>query len=391
LICAAAANRNIAREKHSMLESSIQLGRILGIRVGIHYTWFIIFALISLSLSTHFQHVNPDWSATSAWATAIITSLLFFASIVLHEFGHSIVAMAHGIPVQSITLFIFGGVAQTTRDAQTAKSEFWIAIAGPVVSLLLAGIFLLLGGFLTKFSAQAGQAAHWLATINFMVAIFNMIPGFPLDGGRVFRSLVWGATHDANKGMRWAVNAGKLVAYAMMGFGFFIVITTGYVINGLWLGLIGWFLLTAAEASGRQYALDHMIRGGHAQEVMESELPVVPADLSVAQWVDDYVLGHGARAFLVEEDNHVIGLITLSDARKIERERWDATGITEVMTPRARLHTVPPHATLPQIMQAMQRYGVNQMPVAASSGEILGWIDRDRLLTALKVYAEVSR
>lgn len=374
-----------------MLESSIQLGKILGIRVGIHYTWFIIFALVSFSLAMNFQQTNPDWTATTAWGTAIVTALLFFVSIVLHEFGHSIVAMAHGIPVQSITLFIFGGVAQTTRDSDTARGEFWIAIAGPVVSVLLAGIFWLLSGFLNQFSAEAGQAAQWLAFINLMVAVFNLIPGFPLDGGRVFRAIVWGLTRDASKGMRWAVNAGRLVAYGLMAYGFYIVITTGYVLNGLWLGLIGWFLLTAAEASGRQYALDHMVRGGHAQDVMVTELPVVPTNLSVEQWVNEFVLGHGTRAFLVEEENRIIGIVTLNDARKIPRERWAGTGITEVMTPRSKLHTVPPHATLPQVMQAMQRYGVNQMPVAAASGEVLGWIDRDRLLNALRVYAEMSR
>jgi Zn-dependent protease/predicted transcriptional regulator len=373
-----------------MLESTFPLGRILGIRVGVHFTWFIIFALISFSLSAHFQSVNPEWTAGTAWLTAIITSLAFFASIVLHELGHSVVAMAHGIPVRSITLFIFGGVAQTARDASTARAEFQIAIAGPVVSALLGAAFTVAGNVFGPAGEPLGAACKWLGTINFMVAGFNLLPGFPLDGGRVLRAAVWGLTRNAARGMQWAVASGKLVAYALILLGFFVVLNTGYIIDGLWLALIGWFLLTAADASARQYAMDHLTRGGHAADIMETDVPLVQAGLTVQSWVDDWVLTHGSRAALVQENDDIIGLISLSDCRKLPREGWAGTGITEIMTPRGRLHTVATQATLSQVLQAMDRYSVNQVPVV-DNRRVVGWIDRDRLLRAFRVHIELGR
>jgi Zn-dependent protease/predicted transcriptional regulator len=316
--------------------------------------------------------------------------LLFFASIVLHELGHSVVAISYGVPVNSITLFIFGGVAQTARDADSAAAEFWIAIAGPLVSLVLAGLFYVAGNIFGATHAQANAALGWLATINLAVAVFNMLPGFPLDGGRVFRAAVWGFTRDAARGMQWAIRSGKLVAYGLMLLGFFVAVSTGLLLDGAWLALIGWFLLTAAEASGRQYALEHIGRGGRARDVMDPDVPLIPAGLSVQQWLDEHVLTHGQRSFLVQENDQVVGLVSLTDTRKLPRDRWHGTGIVEIMTPRNRMHTVPPTASLAQVLQAMERYGVNQLPVA-DGREVMGWIDRDRLLRAIRIHAELGK
>jgi Zn-dependent protease/predicted transcriptional regulator len=372
-----------------MLESSFKLGRILGIQVAVHYTWFIIFALISFSLSSYFQNTHPDWSPASAWMTATVTALLFFASIVLHELGHSIVALGHGIPVHSITLFIFGGVAQTERDADTARTELLIAIAGPIVSLVLAVLFLGLQLAAEPLHEPTAVALNWLSTINLMVALFNLLPGFPLDGGRVFRALVWGITRDAGRGMRWAVASGKLVAYLMIGGGALIILSTGMLIDGLWLAMIGWFLLTAAEASGRQFLLDHLRRGGTAGEIMDVEVPSVPADRSVQEWVDDFVLAHGRRSFLVKDDHKVLGLVSLSDVHRVERNQWPRAQITEIMTPLAQLHTVKTDTPLPEILKRMEHYAINQLPVT-EQGKVTGWITRDRLLRALNVHAELG-
>ena len=195
-----------------MLQSSLRLGTVAGIRIGVHYTWFIIFFLISFSLYTFFRQQHDDWSANLALATAVITSLLFFASIILHELGHSIVAIARGIRVASITLFIFGGVAQTEKDSDSAATEFWVAIAGPLVSFFLAGMFYVLGILFGSYSEAVAESLAWLASINLMVAIFNLIPGFPLDGGRVFRAVIWGLSGNATKGMNWAVISGRVAA-----------------------------------------------------------------------------------------------------------------------------------------------------------------------------------
>ncbi len=373
-----------------MLESSIPLGRVLGIRVGVHYTWFIIFALVSFTLSRHFHELHPDWGVATLWLTALVTALLFFASILLHELGHSVVAIRRGIPVHSITLFIFGGMAQTKRDADTARTEFWVAIAGPLVSLALAGLFYLLSDLLTPYAEEVGLACDWLASINLMVALFNLLPGFPLDGGRVFRALVWGITGDGIKGMYWAVNAGKAVAYGLMGLGFVTVVTTGLLVNGLWLALIGWFLLQAAEASGRQYMLNRLSANVRAENVMQVDVPVVPDSLSVQQWIDDYVLAKAQRAFLVRDDGRIIGLISLSDCNKVAREQWPSTGITAIMTPREKLLSVLPQTDLMLVLEMMDNYSLNQIPVMQRE-QVMGWIDRDRLLKALRIHEEVGR
>ena len=245
-----------------MFESSLQVGRVAGIRIGIHYTWLIIFLLMSSSLYIAFKQEMTGWSDITAMLTAAITSIVFFASIILHELGHSIVAIRNGINVRSITLFIFGGVAQTEKEADRAIVEFKIAIAGPAVSLALAFLFLMLRNLLTQPGSPFFVAFDWLATINLIVAVFNLVPGFPLDGGRVFRALVWGISGDEAKGMRVAVMGGRLVAYGLMGWGLYSTYLTGNFINGIWLVGIGWFLLSAADSSSAPRPLT---RGGRVE------------------------------------------------------------------------------------------------------------------------------
>jgi len=373
-----------------VLDQTVQLGRVLGIRVGLHYTWFLIFALISFSLASHFQVAYPDWSATAAWATAIVTALLFFASILAHEFGHSVVALAYGVPVHSITLFVFGGLAQTGRDAPSARAEFSIAIAGPAVSLLLAGVFSVLGKISGGADGYAATAFDWLATINLAVAIFNLLPGFPLDGGRVFRAIVWGATGSTQKGMRWAVASGRTVAYGMILFGLYLALAKGDLADGIWLALIGWFLLNAAESSRRQFALGHAANAARARNIARTDVPRVAADTTVQDWIEHDVLARGERAFLVEDGARVAGLVSLSDAARLPREDWPATPVAHIMTPAAALDSVGADAPLGQIIQLMDARNRNQVLVI-DGGKLIGWIDRDRLLRAVKVYTELNQ
>ena len=371
-----------------MVNYSFKLATVAGIRIGIHYTWFIIFALITLSLSASVAADYPALTYTQSIAWAVITALLFFASIVLHELGHSLVAIARGVPVRSITLFIFGGVAQTERDADSAATEFLIAIAGPLVSLTLAAVFHLLSGLLKPVYAPAATASDWLSFINLTVALFNLLPGFPLDGGRVFRALVWGVTHNAAKGMRWAVVGGKLVAFGFILFGLLLALY-GQLVNGLWLAAIGWFLLNAAESSGRNFALERLLQGVRVGEVMRHGVPQVSGGMTVAQWVDDYVLATGQRAFLVVDDGQTVGLVTLSDSRKLPRDRWPSTPVRAVMTPQRQLHQVQPSTGVAEALRIMERHSVHQVPVA-QDGVIVGWIDRDNLLRIIRLRAEAE-
>ncbi len=372
-----------------MFENAIRLGTVAGIRIGVHYTWFIIFLLLTSTLHSSFTHEHPDWSRSVSLITSVVTALVFFASIVLHELGHSIVALKRGISVRSITLFIFGGVAQTEQEAESAQTEFLIAIAGPLVSVSLAALFYLLSLWMAPVNEVASEALDWLATINLLVAIFNMVPGFPLDGGRVFRALVWGFTGDANKGMSWAVLAGKLVAYMLMGMGVMTAIQTGYLLNGVWLFGIGWFLLIAAQASGQAFTINRVFHEINARELMEADVPTVPAAVSVNKWIEDYVFAQGVRAFLVTEGEELVGLVTLSDSQKISRDKWADTSVVAVMTPVRQLKSVRADTDISSVLQLMAAHSLNQVPVIEEN-QIIGWITRDRLIQILKLHNEAG-
>jgi Zn-dependent protease/predicted transcriptional regulator len=373
-----------------MLESSFRLCTVAGIRISVHFTWFIVFFLLSSSLFAVFREAHPEWSGSAVLLTALMTTLMFFISIILHELGHSLVAIARGIQVHTITLFIFGGVAQTEKEADTAATEFRIAIAGPLVSFALAGLFYLLKLLLSPYSETATEALDWLTTINLVVAIFNLIPGFPLDGGRVFRALVWGITGNAVKGMQWAVVGGKIVAYGLMFMGMMTVLLTGLLINGLWLMGIGWFLLAAAEGSKRAYFTERLASHVPVGDVMQKDVPTIAADTSILRWIDERMLLTGQRSCLVIEDGQTVGLVTLSDVIKCLRAQWPSTPVREIMTPVKSLYTVKPSSGMLEVLQIMRQHDINQVPVV-DEGTIVGWINREHLLKILELHTLIER
>jgi len=372
-----------------MLESSFQVGRVAGIRIGIHYTWLIIFFLMNTSLYFVFRQELVVWSYSSAILTALVTSTIFFISIILHELGHSIVAIRNGISVRSITLFIFGGVAQSEKEADSAIVEFKIAIAGPAVSLLLAGIFFALRDLLGHIGAPLYVSLDWLATINLIVAIFNLIPGFPLDGGRVFRSIIWGITGDEAKGMRLAVAGGRLVAYGLMGMGMYSAIQTGNILNGIWLIGIGWFLLSAAESSARAFSQSRIFKRLSIRELMNRNVPRIQKDKTIRQWVSEKVLPELNRAALVEDQGAVVGLVSLSDTHKIPENDWDSHKVAEIMTPIASLRWVALNGNSEDVLRAMQERSINQVPIVDGE-EVVGWVDRETQIHAISVYSEAG-
>jgi Zn-dependent protease len=373
-----------------MFQSALLIGRVRGIRIQVHYTWLVIFALLSVSLVANFRLNHPEWSEGATYAAAITGVLLFFGSILLHELGHSLVALARGIPVRAITLFIFGGVAELEKDSETARDEFWIAIAGPLVSVGLGILFLLLGGILGPFSEPVGVTLGWLAFINLAVAAFNMVPGFPLDGGRVFRAVVWGATGDADKGMRYAVAGGRFTALALFGLGILLGFGYGQIVGGIWFVAIGWFLMNAAESSGRSYTYRAALAQARAGDLLRGSPPTVRGSATLEAWVRDGVLAQGDRAALVlDEGGEVAGLITLSDARKVPHDRWPATPVTAVMTGRPAIRSVSTETGLAEVLELMARHGLNQVPVE-EEGAFVGWLDRDRVLSALRIRLELG-
>jgi Zn-dependent protease len=370
-----------------MIGQSVRLGKIWGIPIGINASWFIVFVLLTLSLVTQFAQLHPRWSAAYHYTLGALTSLLFFTSVLLHELGHSAVAVRKGIPIHSITLFVFGGVAQLGKEPDRPRTEWQIAIAGPIVSFALSLVFGVVGVLATGRSEGLQELGQWLGVINLRLALFNLLPGFPLDGGRVFRALVWGQTGDFTRATRIAADVGKGVAYLFILGGIWLGLG-GALVQGLWIAFIGWFLLSAAEMSVQQLALKQALAGLHARDVMTPECPRVPAHLSLSQLVEEYILSSGRRCFVVTVSGQLLGLITVHQVKNIPRPDWPHTTVQQVMIPLAQLRWVAPEAEVDEVLALMDDGDVGQVPVVRD-GQLLGLIGRDHLLRVIRARLEL--
>lgn len=367
---------------------TIPLGRLFGIPLELDYSWFLIFVLLTWTLAvSYFPGEFASWPRTEYWFVGAITAVMLFVSVVLHEFGHSIVAQRFHIVVRRITLFIFGGVSEITADPPSAAAEFWIAIAGPIVSIALAGVFALLRPAVT--AAQPLLAlAKYLAYINATLAVFNLIPGFPLDGGRVFRAIVWGVTHDLRRATIIAANVGRFIAFGFILVGVWQVLN-GNLGGGLWIAFIGWFLESAAVSQIQQQTLTRLLQGHPVREAMNAKFPIVPADETLQQLVDEKILAGGGRSFVVESGGEPIGLLTLHQVREVPRERWDATRAQDRMIPLAEVHTIRPEQGLIEALKEMDSDGVNQLPVMLG-GRVVGLLSRESVITYLRNAQELG-
>jgi len=374
------------------MNAQVKLGRLAGISIGLHYSWFIIAFLIALSLAQHFRTVAPQWSSGSVWLAAIVTSILFFLALLLHELAHSLLAKARGLRVRAITLFALGGVSQIESEAPDAKSEFWIAIAGPITSVVI-GLLLLggarLSGWLpgTEAATPVTSVMVWLGYINVMLAIFNMIPGYPLDGGRVLRAVIWWITGDAGRSTRASAGVGQVVAFLFILSGLFrFFVGAGF--GGLWLAFIGWFLLDASRASYVQVELLAGLRNRKVSDFMDRDCPTVPSHLSLQDFVDHFMLRTGRRCYLVVQNDRVTGLITPQEVTKVDRASWSQTSVQSAMRPVTQLQTVVPDTPVVQALEIMSREDINQLPVI-SDGRLAGVISRSHVLSFLKTRAEL--
>ena len=377
------------------MHAQIKLGHIFGIEIGLHYSWLIIALLVALSLAAQFHAANPAWGEGTIWATAIATALLFFVAIILHELSHSAVAKLRGLPVRSIVLFALGGVSQIEKDAPDAKTEFWMAIVGPIASLVIGAVCLgaavLLGWTPTaKASAPSTPLTAmlmWLGVINISLGVFNLVPGFPLDGGRVLRAIVWWITGNGARATRIASVVGQLVAFGFIVFGIFRFFG-GAGFGGLWLAFIGWFLLDAARASYAQVAISEALRGLRARDVMTNDCPVVSSSDNLQTVVEEHLLRTGNRCFIVEEQGHTVGLITPHEIKTVPRNRWPYTTVDQVMRPLDQLHTVHPETSVATALEVMGRDDVNQLPVM-DDGHLAGMISRSHILQVIRSRAEL--
>ena len=364
----------------------------MGVSIGLHYSWLIIALLITLSLAGQFREHNPAWTERAIWATAIMTALFFFASIVVHELSHATVARAGGLPVRSITLFALGGVAEIEREPAEAKTEFWMGIVGPITSfvigLICLGIAYALGWERTAFPTTPLLAMlMWLGYINIMLALFNMIPGFPLDGGRVMRAIVWWITGDPKRATRIAATVGQLIALGFIVVGVFRFFG-GAGIGGLWIAFIGWFLLDAARGSHAQLAISTALGGLQVADVMSQDYQAVDGHSNLQTFIDEQLLRTGRRCFLVTENGRIDGLITARDVSNIERVRWPSTTVADVMQPLNRVRTVTPQTPVSDALDIMAREDLSQLPVVVD-GELAGLISRGHILQLIQTRAEL--
>lgn len=371
-----------------MNRNAISLGRVLGIPIGLDYSWFLVFALLTWTLAVSYYPTEfRNWSTAQYWIIGAMTAILLFVSVLLHELGHSVVAIRYKIPVRSITLFIFGGIAQIGAEPPSAVAEFWIAIAGPAVSFALAALFSLLQPVFTSV-APLLALAKYLALINGSLGLFNLIPGFPLDGGRVFRAIVWGVTHSLRRATLIAANVGRLIAFLFILAGVWQMFTGNFG-NGLWIAFIGWFLESAAAAQIQQQQVQDLFAGHKVAEAMSRNYIAIPAETTLQQLVDDHILGSGRRCFVVERGGNVAGLLTLHHIKEVPRGEWPTITAAQAMIPLAQVKQVQPDTGLWTALQEMDRDGVNQLPVMVD-GQILGMLRREDTISFLRTLQQFS-
>jgi Zn-dependent protease/CBS domain-containing protein len=372
-----------------MNRNTIPLGRILGIPIGLDYSWFLIFALLTWTLAASYYPAEfRNWPVAQYWIVGAVTAIMLFVSVLLHELGHSVVAMRYKIPVRSITLFIFGGVAQIGAEPPSALAEFWIALAGPATSFALAILFGLLQPMVGAL-APLLALAKYLAYINGTLALFNLIPGFPLDGGRVFRAIVWGITHSLRRATLIAANLGRFIAYLFILLGVWQMFTGNFG-NGLWIAFIGWFLESAAASQVQQQTIHDLLAGRRVSEAMRQNYTAVKPDTTLEQLVNEHILGSGRRSLVVEQDGRVAGLLTLHHIKEIPRADWSTETAAQVMIPAEQMKRTQPDAELWAALQEMDRDGVNQLPVMMGD-QIQGVLGRDDVISILRTMREFSR
>src|ERR1700737_487855 len=387
------AAESVTREakRRMPISPGLRIGRILGIPIYVHASWMIIFVLITMSLAMQFTQEHPQWTSVQHWGVGVATSLLFFASVLFHELAHSMVARFYKIRVVSITLFVFGGVARIAREPSKAIQEFNIAIAGPIASLFLAFGFYSLTQFF-PYAQMTGALAAWLWQTNAALALFNLLPGFPLDGGRIFRAIVWGVTKDYSRATRIAGGSGQLVAYGMIAYGAWRAFHADLVIGG-WLALLGFYLRNAAQESIAQVTIRASLIGLSAGDVMSQDVPIVGGHLSL----EDYgfeVLRTGRRCHMVVRDKNLDGMMNVHTLNAIPRDEWAHTSVQGVMIPREKILWAGPEEPLQRLLDRPLAADINQMPVVSASEDgsahIIGMITRDSILRVIQTRSELG-
>jgi Zn-dependent protease/predicted transcriptional regulator len=356
-----------------MFGTSWRLGRIAGIEVRVDSSWVVIALLITYSMYLQVSQVYASLSTRGAVGLAVLSTVLFFGSVLVHELAHAVVAQARGIRVQDITLFLFGGATRAKVDSRGPGDEFLIAVVGPLTSAILAGLFGIvaaLGG--DVLSDPLTGTLGYLAWTNLLLAGFNLVPGFPLDGGRLLRSAIWRATGSLGRATRIASQSGQAVGWLLVAAGVASLLA-GNLAGGIWFAFIGWFLVQAARSSYQELQLRDLLRGVEAEDVMAADLVRIPPDLSLQDAVDDYFMRYDHGAFPVEEQGRTIGLLTLRGVRRVPREQWPIRRVRDHMVPLGDQVQVAPDARMDGVLAKLQDGDAGRVLVV-QDGEVVGII-----------------
>ena len=367
-----------------MLKNSFRLFTIYGIEVGVHYSWLIVFGLVTWSLSTLQLPLEPALRGLprlELWILGAVTSLLLFASVLVHELAHSFVAKARGLQPSSITLFIFGGVSNLAGDAKSATTEFLIAVVGPLTSFILAAIAFAVATVADE--PRISVVASYLFSINLLLAVFNLIPGFPLDGGRVLRAILWGSTGSQRRATNWAAFGGKLVAYGMFGVGILMVLQ-GNLVGGIWLAAIAWFLHNAASSSVEQMAFETRLSKVKAGDVVQPDDVTVAPGTSVAELVDMYLLPGNRRAVPVTDNGRLVGIVTVSDIQRVPHEDRPKVAVAQVMGGRDGMVSVRADQPVQDAVEILAERDLDQVPVL-DGGRVIGLLTRGDVMRQLQL------
>jgi Zn-dependent protease len=372
-----------------MFGSSFRVARIFGIDIEIHPSWLLILALLSWTLSDQaFPDLYEGWTTAQYWIIGTSAAVLLFVTVLIHELAHAVVAIRRGLAVPKITLFIFGGVSQLSRQPRSAGEEFAIAVAGPATSVVIALVMGIGAGLVMGHQEQVEALLSYLATINLLLAIFNILPGFPLDGGRVLRSIAWRRTGSFRKATRIAGGVGEMFGYLLM-LGGVAFLLSGFLWNGLWFMFIGWFLLGAARGESQSMQLEAILGKLRARDVMHESYVSVSPGTAIQSVVDDYMLERGERAVIVAADGAVAGILTVTDIGRVPRAEWPSTPAQHLMTPREKVLTVGADAPALDVLMLVSQKRLNQVPVL-EGGRMVGLITRRELLDRLHLAEELA-
>ncbi|HWH24201.1 MAG TPA: site-2 protease family protein [Candidatus Limnocylindria bacterium] len=366
-----------------MLHNSVRLFTIRGIEVGVHYSWLIIFLLLTWSLALGvFPGLLPGLPTVEYWILGAVASLLLFVSVLIHELAHSFVALARGLAAKSITLFIFGGVSNLGGEAKQPSTEFLVAIVGPLTSFALAGVSALF--LLTDIDPRIDVVAGYLVFINILLGLFNLVPGFPLDGGRVLRAILWTATGSLRRATEMAATVGRLVAWGLFGVGLFMLLGGQNPIGGLWMAAIAWFLHNAASASVQQVVFETRLRRVKVADIVRGDDATVSPQTTVAELIDEYLLPRNRRAMPVVQNDQLIGIVTISDLTRVPPAERSRTIVGNVMGGRDRVVTVRADAPVAEAVELLAENEFEQLPVLGN-GQLIGMITRADVMRQLQL------